>query len=343
MAEETEHTKSEHKKIKLKLPKLNVWQTATIVLSIALILMAVGFSMNGCSITDVIKSQSKETVSQNAVDFLNSNFGTTAALKSVEVTSGVYHLTLDVDGEDVEVYSSRDGKFIFPLAINSSETKDSGAQQDTAPAQSDVVKSETPEVQLFVMSYCPYGTQMEKGMLPVVELLGDKIKFDIKFVYYAMHGETEVKEQLNQYCIETEQNSRYLDYLSCFLKDGDSETCLDETKVDVDALATCVEKADAEFSVTANLEDKASWLSGQFPLFDVHKTDNEIYNIGGSPTLVINDEQVQSGRDSASILAAVCGAFVNPPAECDETLSAASPSPGFGYEGTGSATAATCG
>ena len=36
-------------------------------------------------------------------------------------------------------------------------------------------KKEKPEVELFVMSHCPFGTQIEKGMLPVARLLGDKI------------------------------------------------------------------------------------------------------------------------------------------------------------------------
>ncbi|MBU3941884.1 MAG: hypothetical protein KKF74_03150, partial [Nanoarchaeota archaeon] len=47
-------------------------------------------------------------------------------------------------------------------------------------------KKDKPEVELFVMSHCPYGTQIEKGMLPVARLLGDKIDFNIRFCSYAM-------------------------------------------------------------------------------------------------------------------------------------------------------------
>jgi len=49
------------------------------------------------------------------------------------------------------------------------------------------------------MSYCPYGTQIEKGILPVINALGNKIKFSLKFVDYAMHGKKEIDENSRQY------------------------------------------------------------------------------------------------------------------------------------------------
>ncbi len=59
------------------------------------------------------------------------------------------------------------------------------------------------------MAYCPYGTQEEKGILPVVNTLNNKIDFKVKFCDYAMHGKQEIDEQLNQYCIETEQADKF--------------------------------------------------------------------------------------------------------------------------------------
>ena len=77
-------------------------------------------------------------------------------------------------------------------------------------AVQDLVKADKPKVELFVMSHCPYGTQAEKGMIPVVELLKDKISFEVKFVDYAMHGKKELDEQLRQYCIQKEQKAKFL-------------------------------------------------------------------------------------------------------------------------------------
>jgi hypothetical protein len=78
----------------------------------------------------------------------------------------------------------------------------------------------------------------------------------------------------------------------------------------------------------------------------VDKEDVEKYGVQGSPTLVINGETVQAGRDSASILAAICSAFNEPPAACKTELSSTPPAPGFGTgkDSTGGASAnAGCG
>jgi len=178
----------------------------------------------------------------------------------------------------------------------------------------------------------------------VVTLLGDKIDFEIKFVSYAMHGEKEVLEQLNQYCIETEQNDKYLDYLQCFLEAGDGEGCLAETKVDKTKLAACTTRVDNEFAIKDNLNDQSKWLNGRFPQFNTHKAENDEYGVRGSPTLVVNGKQASSGRDPASLLATICNAFNEAPEECNTELSAASPSPGFGWSTTAadSAAAAQC-
>jgi len=262
----------------------------------------------------------------------------------------------------VPVYVTSDGSYLLPgqplplngdapLAQEKPKSNLGTASGNTAPAQN-APKSDKPVVELFVMSYCPYGTQMEKGILPVVKLLGDKIDFKIKMVYYAMHGEKEVRENVRQYCIQKEQKSKFLDYLTCFLKAGDAESCLTETKVNKAKLDTCTAATDKEFSVTKNLDDQSSWLSGRFPLFNVNKADNEKYGVGGSPTLIINGQQSSSGRDSASLLKTICGAFNDAPKECDSDMSSASPSSGFGFKelSTGSGgnsgaptTAAGCG
>ena len=80
------------------------------------------------------------------------------------------------------------------------------------------------------------------------------------------------------------------------------------------------------------MADKANWLNGRFPKFNIHADLNKKYEVQGSPTLVINGQQVQSaGRDSNSILRSICSAFKNPPAECKEDISSKTPAPGFGY------------
>ena len=79
-------------------------------------------------------------------------------------------------------------------------------------------KSDKPNVELFVMSHCPFGTQAEKGIIPVVNLLKNKINFSVKFVDYSMHGKSEIDENTLQYCIQKEESKKYIPYLTCFLE-----------------------------------------------------------------------------------------------------------------------------
>lgn len=204
-------------------------------------------------------------------------------------------------------------------------------------------KKEKAEVEIFVMSHCPYGTQIEKGIIPVLDALGDDVDFELKFCDYAMHGEKELNEELNQYCIQKEQNDKLIPYLKCFLADSDSDSCLSEVEIDMNMLDACISATDTEFKVSENFVDKSTW-KGNFPTFNIFKDDVDKYGVSGSPTLVINGVNVQANRDSASLLAAICTGFIDEPEACSSELSSASPSPGFGYDTTSEDTsAAQCG
>ena len=211
-------------------------------------------------------------------------------------------------------------------------------------ATTDIEKSEKPNVELFVMSHCPYGTQIEKGVLPVVKALGNKIDFELKFVSYAMHGEKELTEQLQQYCIQKEEPSKLLTYLECFLEADDSAGCRTKTGIDQSKMSACVTAADKEYNVMEKFADKSTWLNGRYPLFDVHKVENEKYGVRGSPALVINGQQVSNvGRSPASLLVAICGVFETQPTECNTTLASDTPAPGFGSGTTDNNATADCG
>ncbi len=332
------HAKSQ-KPFQLKVKKTTMWQAAAVILGVLLIF---SLTSNKCD------GPGGDVVSVNAAGQKTTSFISTvllegqqeATLKGVTEESNMYRVDFEVDGSEYPAYVSSDGKLLFlQQALNMDEMT---AETTAEPAVPDVTKADKPEVELFVMSHCPYGTQVEKGILPVAELLGNKIDFSIKFVYYAMHGMTEIDEQLNQYCIQKEFKDKYIDYLNCFLGEGEGGKCLEETGIDTAALEACVEETDEELNITGKFEDKSTWLNGRFPLFDVDKELNNQYDVKGSPHLVINGDTVSSSRDPASILAAVCASFNDAPEECDTQLSSASPSPGFGFEETGGSDSATC-
>ncbi len=200
-----------------------------------------------------------------------------------------------------------------------------------------------PTVELFVMAYCPYGTQIEKGILPTIKALGNTVDFAVKFCDYSMHGEKEVDEEMTQYCIETQQSDKYQAYLGCFLQAGNSTDCLKSTGIDTTKLATCVSQTDSQYKVTASFNDKSTWIGGNYPPFAVYESDNKKYNVQGSPTLVINGVTTSASRDSKSLLDAICKGFTTKPAACSQKLSTAAPAPGFGTTTDTTGTASSAG
>ena len=331
----------------------NPWRVSTVVLVVVVAVLVV-MSMRGAPSEVSGAVVSEDAAAKELLAFINAQGKGEAKLVSVEKEGALYNVAVDYNGQQIPVYVTLDGKWLItdpiPLAARGQGGSADGsgsrkAQAGPQPANvpKDVPKLDKPVVELFVMSHCPFGTQMEKGMLPVAGLLKDKIDFKVKFVYYAMHGETEVREQLQQYCIQKGQKEKYLSYLKCFLTDGNSTRCVKEAGVNEGQLKECVAAADQQFEVTKNLQNKASWLSGQFPLFNTDKADNEKYGVAGSPTLVINGKQVQSGRDSVSLLNAICNAFTTKPEECSTQLDATAPGPGFGWDSAGTANLANCG
>ena len=198
-----------------------------------------------------------------------------------------------------------------------------------------------PKVELFIMTYCPYGLQMQKAYLPVMELLGKKANIDIKFVSYAMHGEKEVIENTRQYCIEQEQPEKYISYAKCFATSGDFASCLKQASVDVVKLNTCTTNTDSKFKITASFNNKATWLNGNYPVYPIYADLNTKYSVQGSPTLVINGAQATADRTPEAVKKAICAAFTTKPVECDTVLSSQGFEPGFGGS-AGATQAATC-
>jgi len=331
-----------------------------IILAVVVVLLVVGIVMTKNakpSVKGITPAEAKTKVEA----FIKDNQMVPADTKMTlgdpgDYNEGLYEMEVTIgEGQaPFKSYITKDGKLFIPQAMDMSpvtspaNTTDASATPpaDAAPV-TQAPKTDKPVVEVFVMSHCPFGTQIEKGIVPVAEALGKNIDFKIKFVDYAMHGEKEVKEQINQYCIDKEQSGSYLSYLKCFLKDGNTDRCLTETKIDTKKLTACFAATDKQFKIMETFaKGEAAWGS-QFPPFAIYKAENDKYGVQGSPTLVINGKEISSGRDSASLAKAICGAFTDgkAPKECSNTFSSASPSSGFG-EGTAPAAsggaAATC-
>jgi len=312
-----------------------------IIFVVALILLiAVGI---------VYKNKTKGVLGQEEVktkveNYIKENLiqpGTDFQITKVEKEGSLYKMTLMVGKQEIVAYATNDGKNFFPQAIELDKKEEVPADsQAPKPAAEASVKKAIPEVELFVMSYCPYGIQTEKGILPVIQKLGAKIKFKLNFVDYTLHGKKEFDENLIQYCIQTGQPAKMFSYLDCFTKSasGDSAKCITSAGIIKSQVDACVKKTDSDNQLSQNF--KSDVASSPFVLTTA---DNKKYGVTGSPTLIVNGTTIGSGRDSASLLKAVCSGFDNQPAECAATLSSSAPSASFG-EGTATdSTSASCG
>lgn len=286
------------------------------------------------------KTLSSQEVAKIAIDYINQNLlekGTTASLISVIDEGQVYKVHLKVQEDEGDVYVTKDGKFLFPQVI-SLKTEPSTKKEENG---SEITKRERPDVKLFVMSYCPYGLQMEKAFLPVYNLLKDKADMGVYFVNYILHGKQEVDENLREYCIQKEEKEKFSNYLSCFVKDGNFEKCLSEANIDREKLTSCQSETDKQYNIYSGYNDKSTWLNGQYPKFEIYNELNQQYGVSGSPTLVINDTLVTVDRSPEKIKEKICSAFNSPPEACSQTLSSDVPKSGFG-EGEGSSTGGAC-
>ena len=307
--------------------KKNPWMISTLVFGIiALILLIMVF--RGGITGNVI---SADAAGQRLIEFANAQ-GVATTLVGVNDTGEFYEVIVSINGQDLPLYVTKDGEFftqsLIPLTGNVVSNTDS--QQ----ASAEIPKSDKPVVELYVFTYCPYGTQAEKGIIPVAKLLGDKIDFKIRQIG-AMHGEYEKIEAQRQLCIEKQYPAKFLDYVNSFASSSEIGNCNgDATCVSplIDALYTKlgINKAGIEACMKT---DGAS-------LYSAEEANSKAQGVSGSPTLIINGEKAQSGRDSASYLEVICSAFNTAPSECSQTLSAASPNPGFGSSTSTSASAA---
>lgn len=185
--------------------------------------------------------------------------------------------------------------------------------------------SGAPTLQTFVMTHCPYGTQMEKGIIPVYKLLKDKANFEIRFVSYTMHGDKEDTETKRQLCIR-EETGKFWEYLECFLQDETyASKCMQESGLDENSINDC-------------MTNRASGY------WDEDKALNTQYSVQGSPTTILDGEEKQIyPRSPEDVKKAVCGSFSSQPAECSQALDASNPSPGFGFSTSSSSSSASCG
>jgi protein-disulfide isomerase len=316
-------SEEENKKVvKIVIPHVNPWMIATLVLAIA----AVFIYLKGFQITGMATGLTLQQATNKATGYINENLiqSGTVSVVSAEEMSGLYKITVSYQAQKIPVYITKDGLYLFvSQPINTSEE----IANDIEEPQ-EIPKKDKPTVELFVMSFCPYGVQAETLMKPVVDLLGTKADIKIRFIasvqgdtvdtVESLHGITEAQEDLRQLCIMKYYNQKtFWDYLTEI-----DNNCYGKINTgDAAALDTCWKNAATKTGIDAAKIQTCSNSTEGLNLLKADEQLTEKYGVSGSPTLIINGVEYSGSRSSEAFKQAICNAFTTAPAECSQTLS----------------------
>jgi len=270
---------------------------------------------------------SSKQVAENAVKYINDNnlAQSTATLDSYSEESGLIKIKIKIGSSSFDSYITKDGKLLFPQVIDMKPAKPDNADTGSTETKSaDIVKTDKPILDAFVVARCPYGLQMQRMMADAVKsspTLADSLK--VRYIgsvsgntITSMHGDEEAQENLRQICIREEQSAKYWDYVACQMKTGDTKGCESSVGVNSTKLASCISdpsKGVAYAKVDFDMADKL--------------------NVSGSPTLILGDTQVSEfdfgGRTSDAVKSIVCAASTTQPSYCSTELNTADAATSF--------------
>lgn len=311
--------------------KKNPWMITSSILGVIIVILLIVVFRGGVT-GNVVKG---DDAGNKIAEFLNGRTGGGVEYVSYQDIGSLYEVTVKYQGQDVPVFVTKDGDYFVQGAVPitgdaTATTNDTQKQQAT-----EVPKSDKPKVEAFIFSYCPYGLQFEKALMPVYDLLKDKADINIVAIG-AMHGEFEKTETLRQISIEKLYNR---DKLFAYLKEFDTNTNIGSCSGDAACLNKYLPTIYSKLGID-KAKVEAYMKSSAEKIYEEQNSRASGLGIGGSPTFVINNVEAQVSRTPDSIKEAVCNAFNTKPSECDQKLSTESMSAGFGASSGGASTSA---
>ena len=261
-------------------------------------------------------------------DFINNNLmqpGVKADIEDVEKEGGIYKVTLKIgegdQAQEITSYLTVDGKKFFPsepMDIEEVKKQIKEAKEKEAEPEN-ISKSDRPKVDLYVMSFCPYGNQAEDTIKPVYDLLKNKADFNFHYIVSSdgdtinsLHGEKEVVQDEREACVlKNYGKDKWIDFATYVNKNCGSDGACWEAGAKSLAIST------AKINACVNSSGKT--------LMKENEKASTSAGASGSPTLVINGIQtkaVYQYGNSEAYKKAICSAFNTAPEECGKVLSA---------------------
>ena len=186
----------------------------------------------------------------------------------------------------------------FVLALPACKNLKPVKGKASAVKQGDRVK-----VEFYVMSKCPFGTQVEKAIKPVLDEIGDSVDFHLDYIvneangtFTALHGQPEVDGNILQLCaIKHYPNPReYMKFIECQNQSMRQiptgwERCAEQAGLAKDKIDSCFKGEEGKTLLRASMK-RAKDAKAQ-----------------GSPTIYIGGESYQGGRSKNDFMRAICG------------------------------------
>ncbi len=194
---------------------------------------------------------------------------------------------------------------------------------ETTKTEASAFTGNAVKLDFYVMSQCPFGTQVVDAIAPVKEKLGDALDLNIDFIFYpksqyvgkestfcvddlcSMHGIPEVQGNIVQLCAMKYNPNKYLDMLTCQNKNAGAipnnwESCAEKANLNLESIKTCYEGEEGK-TLARESSARASAKGAS-----------------GSPTIFLNDESYGGGRQTNEFFRALCAEFDDAPQACDE-------------------------
>ena len=211
------------------------------------------------------------------------------------------------------------GLIAVALCIGSTGCQKRPGGDDKKSAASETTKAATSkdgvDVELYVMSQCPYGVMALDAILPAVEKLGSGVNLKIDYIgqkkpdgtLESMHGPNEVEGDILQLCAGSLAKEKQYAFIGCLNKNWrtipkDWEACAEEAGLDVQAMKACKDGAEGK-KLLAESFDRSAKAGAQ-----------------GSPTIKLAGSDYRGGRKTADFMRGICGAFGDKakPAACND-------------------------
>lgn len=154
-----------------------------------------------------------------------------------------------------------------------------------------------PKVELWVMSYCPFGTQAESSILPVIQKYKNRVDFQLHFIasetdhsqeeldigkiFRSMHGREEVLENIRQLLIEKYYPEKLFEYILCRAQNIEEswQRCAEKFEINVNHIQQLSENQEGITLLRENIKQETPFRISSSPtlLLDGRMINNQLY------------------------------------------------------------------